>query len=232
MGAEGVTDDYYNEKGEYLYTDTRTSDDIRIISQEDFDNINSSYFNEMADTSASYENLINALDESSNILSINITSGQLQEMQNCSNANSSISSGDRTEINALITLNISDKKNPSIELNYLGDNNGLNTYRTHVADPVDSNGLYNGNLVIGSAHTHPNKKSEGFRTTVLGQQADQINATVNGYPVYQIYGEGSGANLNKIDRMAPNRSQTSSNIMNASNGKALGRDALEIYGKK
>ncbi len=80
MGAEGVTDDYYNEKGEYLYTDTRTSDDIRIISQEDFDNINSSYFNEMADTSASYENLINALDESSNILSINITSGQLQEM--------------------------------------------------------------------------------------------------------------------------------------------------------
>ena len=43
MGAEGVTDDYYNENGEYLYTDTRTSDDIRIISQEDFDELTSRF---------------------------------------------------------------------------------------------------------------------------------------------------------------------------------------------
>ena len=58
-----VIDDYYNEYGEYLYTDTQETDNIRIIKQSDWETIQNTYGNEITlirDLNASSKAINNA----------------------------------------------------------------------------------------------------------------------------------------------------------------------------
>ena len=62
----GMTiDDYYNEYGKYLYTDTQTSDNIRIIKQSDWESIKETHGQELYNTSQSSLGLISDLHQSS-----------------------------------------------------------------------------------------------------------------------------------------------------------------------
>lgn len=62
-------DDYYNEKGEYLYTDTKTTSDIRVIPQAKWDEIHNNYSKQLGETDKSNIELINTLNSSSQVTS-------------------------------------------------------------------------------------------------------------------------------------------------------------------
>jgi hypothetical protein len=66
IDPDGRLDDYYNRKGEFLYRDTRATDNIRIIEQGDFDAIASTYGSDvMNDQSSSSLGLLGDLESKS-----------------------------------------------------------------------------------------------------------------------------------------------------------------------
>lgn len=66
IDPDGRLDDYYNREGEFLYRDTRTTDNIRIIDQGDFDAIASTYGSDvMNDQSSSSLGLLGDLESKS-----------------------------------------------------------------------------------------------------------------------------------------------------------------------
>lgn len=63
IDPDGRLDDYYNREGQFLYRDTRTTDNIRIIEQGDFDAIASTYGSDvMNDQSTSSLGLLGDLE--------------------------------------------------------------------------------------------------------------------------------------------------------------------------
>ncbi|WP_439490784.1 DUF6443 domain-containing protein [Algoriphagus sp.] len=66
IDPDGMLDDYYNREGQFLYRDTRTTDNIRIIDQGDFDAIASTYGSDiMNDQSTSNLGLLGDLESNS-----------------------------------------------------------------------------------------------------------------------------------------------------------------------
>ena len=66
VDPDGMLDDYYDREGRFLYTDTRTTDNIRIIDRKDFDAIASTYgCDVMNDRSSSNLGLLGDLESKS-----------------------------------------------------------------------------------------------------------------------------------------------------------------------
>jgi len=64
------TDDYFNREGQFLYTDTKSTDNIRIIDQGDFDAVASTYgIDVMNDRSSSNLGLLGDLESKSKSIS-------------------------------------------------------------------------------------------------------------------------------------------------------------------
>lgn len=66
VDPDGMLDDYYNREGQFLYRDTKESDNIRIISQKDFDAVASKHGSDvMNDQSTSNLGLLGDLESKS-----------------------------------------------------------------------------------------------------------------------------------------------------------------------
>lgn len=66
IDPDGMLDDYYNRQGQFLYRDTKATDNIRILDQGDFDAIASNYGNDvMNDRSTSNLGLLGDLESKS-----------------------------------------------------------------------------------------------------------------------------------------------------------------------
>lgn len=65
IDPDGRLDDYYNRQGQFLYRDNQETDNIRIIHQGDFDNIQHRFLGDMYDNSKSNVGLWKALENKS-----------------------------------------------------------------------------------------------------------------------------------------------------------------------
>jgi RHS repeat-associated protein len=185
----GGDDDYYNEKGKFLYRDNLTSNNLRLITQESFDKIHKVYGKQMGDKDHMYKGLMTSLDANSKIIKNTITKDHLKSLWQDSRMDvplkyegmtrtgaSKFNSKDkirRKEQSAIIVLDI---KNGTLKIirendaynsaNHSGGSNlvgynkdGTQTSIYGLPDVVYYNGDKN-LVVIGNVHTHPFTKAE------------------------------------------------------------------------
>jgi RHS repeat-associated protein len=184
-------DDYYNEKGKFLYRDTKTSNEIRLMKQKDYDRIHGLYAKQMWDNSKSYKGLLEELDNNSKIVENTITGSEIKKLWKDSRMDVPLkferkdiyskgafddkSVPRRKEASAMIVLDIkegkiklilNDTKNNNANTSYMGylervDKEGNTTQYGHLTDVV----YYNGNrnlIVLGNIHVHPFTKKEAY----------------------------------------------------------------------
>ncbi|MFZ1633827.1 MAG: hypothetical protein WAT43_08120 [Chitinophagales bacterium] len=201
-------DDYYNEFGQYLYTDTKTSNDIRLITQEQWDLINANYSSQIKDASTSYLDLIIELENNSRLVTINFTGEDLLRLWQDSHPELPIgeyepSGNYRHEEAALIVfdtekaeIRLERQKNyPQAPNTYKSSSNAITSFIKDGRKIPISNGDKN-NIVIGQVHTHPNKDGDNGMTFYRapydgtqmrsGESADLNLASEFNIPVYQI----------------------------------------------
>jgi RHS repeat-associated protein len=135
-------DDYYNEYGKLLYTDTRTTNDMRTLSNDAWASINKEYASQIKDRSTSYSDLINTLDGNSSIITFENAGSEFADMWS-----SSVSSGKETA-----GLLLFDFENATVSFEQIEVKNADATggYISQVEGST-----YNGKIVLGNVHTHP-----------------------------------------------------------------------------
>lgn len=224
-------DDYYNELGQYLYTDTKTSNDSRLILQSDWDRISSQYSSSINNKNESSLGLLQALDANSAVITDNVSEASINKLYSDSNPGKAIGSG-RQEVAAYIVLDMSDTENPTLSLSRspTTDPSGVkNRHDDSYNAPLKSGegGTFtltgSGNqfkLVIGQVHSHPNSASEGYerRATSGGDKA--LSQFING-PVYPV-------GPNRVDKIRPSGSDT----YGYGSRSGIGLDALRTFGGK
>lgn len=69
VDPDGMLDDYYNREGQFLYRDNQDTDNIRIIDQVDFDNIQQKFLGDMFNKDIYNNSLIESLGSKSTSIS-------------------------------------------------------------------------------------------------------------------------------------------------------------------
>lgn len=243
-------DDYYNERGEYLYTDTKNSNDIKLITQEQFNKIVADHGRALYDRESSSLELIKDLEQNSREITVNIKGQQFKDMLKDSRLDRPVK--DRKEQLSLIVLDV---EKAEIRLERQGDskNDEDTSYSQNAIKsakdgkviwigPVEGEEYWKRNeniVIIGQVHTHPVEygelKTEGVIPIPSRQwQPDDKNASDDwGAVFFQLYPES----VNQVDAVIPNSKGGS--IDNITTTKAIknnqfdiGRKALEITGNK
>ena len=228
-------DDYYNEFGIYLYTDTKLSNDIRIISQENFDRINLLYYVKLNDKTTTYGDVILLLEENSKVATIDIQGEQLNNLWKESFPAGSL----RKEQNAVLVIDLkTDINHPRIIAIKTPDENNTRSQSTFNTQIIKGHDYYQGMVVIGSIHTHPNSENSGHAMTLAeNMDGDGSVAITNVKPIFNLY--GSPENIPKyistkkprIDMFHPtDKSKGIENLCPSNDGKTLGKTALEVNG--
>ncbi|MDP2176232.1 MAG: hypothetical protein Q8K70_10030 [Bacteroidota bacterium] len=231
-------DDYYNEHGKYLYTDTKTSNDIRIISQDNFDRINLLHNLVLNDKTTSNLEVISKLDEFSKVAIIDIPSEQLDNLWN----ESFIMTEEgrrKVEQNIMIVLDLSNEEKPKIvAIQTPDENNGPDYSRFKYHESPSGLKTYNGSPLLGSAHTHPNA-GLGWAVNVAGNSGCEnlscdggVALNVN-FPIFNLYGPSlhPDSPTPKIDMHHPiDKNKSIENLGSYNDGNKLGRTALEVNG--
>jgi hypothetical protein len=233
-------DDYYNEKGEYLFTDKKTSNDIRVMSQKHYEELNNNFSNEIAKGQFSNIGLMATLEVQSRKVNIKIDGNELLELWNDSHSEIDIDKTDdlgniRCEKVKLIVL---DFENAEIKLvtpdNLNSDTHESINYDTYGPTEKERYSDKSYKLrVIGNIHTHPNKEKETNNKTYFQSpfenSQDQETASFRNMPTYYI-------NRNEVDYVAPKIEDCVDNYQTRENtfsGKFnIGKDALEKTGGK
>ncbi len=144
-------DDYYNEKGKYLYTDTRTSTDIRIIKQATFSALAYKHCFAMVDKSRSHIGLLADLSYNSEIVKVkDVEAGNIFSDMWKKSIQKPIK-----EYSGYIVLDINTK-----ELRFEILENPTKQTANRVSDPYKAGDLFNGQegvIVIAQVHTHPDE---------------------------------------------------------------------------
>ena len=229
MYEEEEDDHYFNEKGQYVYSDTRTTDNIRVISNEDWNEISANYGNEIRDTRNSYGNLLNELDAKSRVVS----------EENSGSKFASIWSSPVERIGHPV-LNF-EKATLTFEVDPLdpGATALHTTIRYRAGDKH-----HTGGVVLGNAHTHPTEhtylgkieKDTGITITdsrnfnnQYVNEGDGYNAAVYG-PTYTI----SKYNVDYYSPLGKNHSTNNISTRSSlqSNQFKLNRNALFKYNGK
>lgn len=245
-------DDYYNERGVYLYSDTRNSNDIRLITQKQFNAIHQNYSSQIADKNSSYRDLIEKLDTESRVITIKVNADQFKSMIEDSNlkSNDFSSTGEnrRMEQAGLLVLDV-DKAEIRLER----QDDSKNTYDTSflydgMKSPKDNKSIWQPTdkpfgvesvVVIGTVHTHALNFQGEFGTSTFvnfhdrGGNDDGQGASDWNVPFFQIYPERinqidvvmPGAQINNIDNI-----DTTKNLFNGLFN--LAKKALELNGGK
>jgi len=245
-------DDYYNERGQYLYSDTRTSDNIRIITQANFEKIVYSHFNEIFDYSKTHLGLLRDLTTNSKVVKNKVTGSDYKNLLTKSNLDKPVydiihdkgtrDSGEyRKEQSALIVLDVKSAEIRMIVMN--DENNNETTSLFQNVSPLERNSdvmIYNDNpnfIIIGTIHTHPiNKLGEkGFgyssdKPSFHTQDQDTFLAWGAKVPFVQLYPEG----INQVDvlKKGPDLDNFTTTKKVLKNGEAFTKQILEINGGK
>jgi RHS repeat-associated protein len=134
-------DDYFDENGNYLYTDSKYTDYIKIIISHDWNRINTEYYNLLSDKNASYYTLDNVLD---------VSSKSLQE------------SGISSEAISNILTNIIERM-PEVDVNNISNNGGINVIQYYYSNngPVTNDNLIYGDPVFTLAPYSTKIKGDG-----------------------------------------------------------------------
>lgn len=165
-------DDYFNEEGKWLYTDTRSTTNLRTLSNESWTNIQGKHGIALADTETSNLNLIKALDANSKVITIEDAGGKFANMWS-----SSMSSGNETAgvvvfdfENAKITFEVLNVQNASSTGGYI---------------PYKAGDKYNNSdrIVLGNVHTHPTEH------TYLGKRDINGNVVTDQYNFNHQYSD-------------------------------------------
>jgi len=246
-------DDYYNEKGKFLYRDTKTSNEIRIITQAQFDRIQNKHQSAMFDTQNSHLGLLKDLDNSSRIIKNTITGDQIRalwkdskmevplklegEYSDFSKKFNSTDRERRKEQSALIVLDV--KKG---ELKLIREDDKLSTAnRSGEQNSITRDSKYNVNyyksdpnlVVIGNIHVHPftlgEAKQFGIKLNLpyFHKEGDAIYSFDFKIPVYQLQINGLGKQLETREK-SPGLIGTQQDAFNGDLN--IGRDALETSG--
>lgn len=234
-------DDYYNEKGQYLYTDTKTSTDMRLITQVQWDRINNNYSTQIADKNSSYGDLITDLETNSKVVTNNVTSDQIESMWTDSHPEipigETIDGNKREEQLSLIVLDVEKAEINLLKQDDPRNNEGESYTSTPLFDRENRTYTDKNLLVIGGIHMHPNKQGDlllgrndgAYYNTQPNdvEQAKWLNAPmyVQGY---NFAGNGLEIDLNLPSGNSVDTYKAGEEIKNFD----LGRDALETFGNK
>ncbi len=172
-------DDYYfNENGQYLYSDTRTSENIRVISNKDWNNISEIYGKEIKDNGYSYEALLSALDSKSRLVTEESSGSKFASM---------ISSS--VERIGYSVLNF-EKATLSFEIEPTHpEATAYSTPNKYKAGDRHDNG----GIVLGNAHTHPMEHTYIGKNSTEGIVTDKMNFNLQ---YSQNSGDGNRASTN------------------------------------
>ena len=253
-------DDYYNEKGVYLYTDTKTSNDIRIIAQEQFDCIQQNFTTQIADSNSSYPNLIETLETQSTKVTIKVKGSQFKSMLERSNLNSNATSTAfekrRKEQVGVLVLDV---KKAEIRLETAVSENGYvsdkdNTYEKGILPSMTMNG--DGNpvlsadknlIVIALTHTHPyggendpvfkgSTMSFDPRKPLSGDEdpGSSISRGVANYQIWPDYIDKQYRGALSTDNITTTEQLINNNTLNSSNDRDrfnIVKDAMKTFGR-
>jgi hypothetical protein len=225
-------DDYYNEKGQYLFTDTKTSTDIRIITQINWNTINNQYSAEIADITTSYMGLLTSLEANSKLVTLDADEAtKIKRMWFKSNPDGA--GATKKEHAAQFILDVDKAKLYVNEIDPTG--NTRDGSSLPVPERLDGVNYVRGDrtkVIVGVFHTHPNKPEEGYSIDVNNQPIDEMKAIRRQYQSYTIDQDG----IDKISATSPTTSINTNNLFSKdqvfSGEKSLLRDALESSGGK
>ncbi|MBX3165148.1 MAG: hypothetical protein KF900_11780 [Bacteroidetes bacterium] len=218
-------DDYYNEKGKYLYTDTKTSTDIKIITQENWNMINNNYSSAIADKNSSNLGLLKSLDQNSKTLTIKNSSGEFKNLWT--------KSQDGNERTGYIVLDVT-KAEVSFKIL------DVKTSAISAPDPYKAGDAFEENsnqTVIANVHTHPEEAKYLDKFTdkqIFDAQYSDPGADGN---TAKERGARYTIGVNNVDYHSPQGKSASKNNLTTRNkietGKFnLPKHALEQYGGK
>jgi len=220
-----LVDDYYNNNGEYMGSDGE-GDNLRLVKEGQEENVAS----KLKGNQTSAEDR-EAARSSDNSAVIEVDESARTMVQTVSNH--SVSDGE--EHQALIMLDIYSEQ-PRIVAEERGSGSNSETEMVTKKDGGKRYDPENGFLVIGQVHGHP-MADDPNKVNQPGTSAqDQTTATNTGVPVYSVDSyQGEVGSSQKINRANPNpskRSQSQTLGIGRSGTTNIGRDALEIHGRK
>ena len=215
-------DDYYsNINGKYLGTDGMPSDKMRLIDKDRFNTIKN-------------DGTLNIVQKGQTLQAegteITINNTQIQsDLQAV--ADNSTSSG--LEHQTYIVLDRS-----SATITSVNGSTGTHNQVTIESYPAPATGVNfigspGGSILIGQAHGHPASTTPGTVTAKTMSSLDASTSSSLQIPVYGIDamdGAAAGSQVG-VHRVTPNGTITN-NVGKTSNNFNIGRESLEIWGKK
>jgi RHS repeat-associated protein len=232
----GVTDDYYSKKGKYLGSDGAATNDIRIISGDDFNTINT---NNNGTTS---EKATKELQDKSKKVTVKIDGGTTSEGDYFKNLYKS-GDGDGKNYKSYKEMSAMLLLDPENAILTVHTNSSVNNQPQISATDDDDKipGLKDGKLILlGDAHTHQvadllEKTNPNIRDAKEQAEGDGVAAKHTGRPVFSIDSQNIDVHVPKIGIMGKYVS-SKDNIaptQNLYNGQfSILRKALEYYGGK
>ena len=224
-------DDYYNYKGQYLYTDTKVSNDIRIIKQSTFNKLSAKHgFFAVVDKTKSYGNWLTDLTNNSKKV-------EIKDFEAGNKFSDMWRKSVERPIKEYAGYIVLDVKNA--ELRFEEINPTLQTSNS-ASDPYKAGDLFNGQegvIVIANVHTHPDELN--YINRVTDEQIFNAQYSVpsgDGNTAVQM-GARYTIGVNNIDYHSPNGKMKSKNNLTskekATRGKfSILKHSLEQYGGK
>ena len=193
-------DDYYNKNGQFLGSDGASTNDIRMVDSETFDQIDKGVGADSKEGTA-------LLQSSSRIITID--NDQIQSDLQIAGDNSR-TSGVEHSVELILnpeTATITSRQGE------VGDN-GSTTLTTIPDEGIsfEENGYF---PLIGQAHGHPASKKAGVTTITGTSDLDKQTSNSVGIPIYSIdaFSKKAGSSRN-INRVTPNVNQMSTQKIN------------------
>jgi hypothetical protein len=220
-----VVDDYYDVQGNYLGSDG-LGDDIRLVKEGQEQQISSI----LKDKQTSEADRSTARS-SNNSAMITVDPSIQTTVQSLSDK--SLTSG--LEHQALILLDIySDTPTITAQVGPTGTN--VETQLEYVDDGGKKYDPNTGYLIIGQVHGHPLTNDPGKANDPGTSAKDKNTATSTGIPIYAVDSfSGSPGSSQNIHRANPNptsKKNDQTKNVGSTGSFDIGRDALEIHGKK
>jgi hypothetical protein len=232
-------DDYYNEKAKYLGSDYRGTDNVRVMTQENWNRIQAEHREaiETLQTKESHQALIDAYDSKSRILDIEVAGDGFKDLWSRGNVNEAASlmifDFDDAKL-YLLSVAVTDAT--PIQCNIVGQHFAGNMRW------IDSKNRLS--LVIGGIHTHPlehvdlGKKLEGGGiVTDLSNYKNQFKFSRDGDRAARYEGPVYTIGKDNVDFYSPkglgfgkNNLTTRTTLEN--NNFNLLRYGLEVFGGK
>ncbi|MBV7270659.1 RHS repeat-associated core domain-containing protein [Winogradskyella sp. WHY3] len=224
----GPADHYYDEDGNYLGSDNRATDNKRAISRADYYDV--------ITQDTTQEDKYMQLDSKSKIIENKITSAQVNDLWENSNAEVPIGGTDadgnvRKEQAGLIVF---DFENAEIRMNVQPDDGNNFKSSDNFVGRVDGKPTSKGTLIVGQIHTHPNNSGDGGLSfhrdpTTSGATGDRsFSNRLGGIPVFQLdtnfLDVENGSSASSVNNLRTNR-QARSGSFN------LGYEALNQLNK-